>query len=194
MQRRLLEATIDSLFDKGYGGTTTLEVQERAGVSRGALLHHFSSRAELILAAIDHLTRNRVDELVQLAQAEAPASGRIEWAVRLLWSTFQGPLFKVSLELWLAARNDPELLAALRPQERVLGQVIRGMAGEIFGPGLREREGFGDLVEVLGDAMRGAAARSILRSPRSDERLITVWVDYANCQLGKPDMAEAQQG
>src|SRR5205809_3152820 len=102
MQQRLLDATLESLVERGYRGTTTLEVQKRAGVSRGALLHHFTSRSELILAAVEHLTRERVAAVSDLAHEAAPrVRARIEWAVRVLWSTFEGPLFSASLELWL---------------------------------------------------------------------------------------------
>jgi AcrR family transcriptional regulator len=183
MQRRLLDATVASLFEQGYSATTTLEVQQRAGVSRGALLHHYGSRADLMLAAVDHLGRQRVDELVRLAQAAAPRTGRIEWAVKEIWSTFQGPLFIASLELWLAARHDSDLLAALLPKERVLGQMIRTMAREIFGPTLRAAEEFDDVVELLLDAMRGASSRSVLRSDRSDARLLRSWTRLVESRL-----------
>ena len=184
MQRRLLAATVESLYENGYGGTTTLEVQRRAGVSRGALLHHYASRADLMVAAVDHLTRQRMSEVVTLAQATAPTTGRIEWAVGVLWSTFDGPLFTASLELWLAARNDPELLAALLPQERILGQSIRGMAAEVFGEELTSKERFGVALELLLDSMRGAAARSVLRSPKTDDRLLALWIGMLHNQLG----------
>ena len=36
MRARLLEATVDLLVEKGYAGTSTTLVSERAGVSRGA--------------------------------------------------------------------------------------------------------------------------------------------------------------
>ncbi len=175
MQRRLLDATVAALYDKGYGGTTTLEVQHRAGVSRGALLHHYSSRAELMLAAVDHLTRERISGVLTRAQTAPPRAKRIEWAVGVLWSTFEGPLFTASLELWMAARNDPELLAALLPQERILGQAIRTMAADLFGEEARDSASFGEALEVLLDAMRGAAARGVLRQDAHDERLLSSW-------------------
>jgi AcrR family transcriptional regulator len=158
-------------------------VQRRAGVSRGALLHHFSSRAELMLAAVDHLTRQRLEEVLRIARTEAPPSGRFEWAVRILWSTFEGPMFTASLELWMAARNDPGLLAALLPQERVVGESIRGAAAELFGPEASEAEGFDDALTLLVDAMRGAAARAVLRSPGTDERLLELWVGFIEERL-----------
>jgi AcrR family transcriptional regulator len=177
MQRRLLDATVAALYEKGYGGTTTMEVQQRAGVSRGALLHHYASRTELMLAAVEHLTRERIAEVLVLVQASPPRSRqRVAWAVEVLWGTFRGPLYTAALELWLAARNDHELRAALIPQERIVGQTIRSMAGDLFGEKLRGQPGFGEALELLLDAMRGAAARSVLRSADTDDRLLHSWV------------------
>jgi AcrR family transcriptional regulator len=176
MQRRLLDAAVAALYEKGYGGTTTMEVQQRAGVSRGALLHHYSSRTDLMVAAVEHLTRERIAEVISLVRSQAPEEGRVEWAVNVLWETFQGPLFTASLELWLAARNDHELLAALLPQERILGQTIRSMAADLFGSELSSKPGFPEALELLLDAQRGAAARSVLRSTDTDERMLASWV------------------
>jgi AcrR family transcriptional regulator len=185
MQRRLLDATVAALYEKGYGGTTTMEVQQRAGVSRGALLHHYSSRAELMVAAVEHLTRERIAEVLSLVKSQAPAKKRIEWAVGVLWGTFQGPLFAASLELWLAARNDAELLSALLPQERILGQTIRGMAADLFGPEVSSHPGFPEALELLLDAQRGAAARSVLRSTDTDDRMVASWVHLVKNLTGQ---------
>lgn len=184
MQRRLLDATVATLAEKGYSGTTTLEVQQRAGVSRGALLHHYGSRTELMVAAVEHLTRQRMSEVLSVAQQTAPKKNRLEWAVRLVWSTFDGPLFVAALELWMAARSDADLLEALLPQERILGQSIRSMAAELFGPELSGSPEFAAVFETLTDAMRGAAARDVLRAEGSDERLIAGWTAMAARALG----------
>ncbi|HVU62285.1 MAG TPA: helix-turn-helix domain-containing protein [Mycobacteriales bacterium] len=175
MRRRLLDATIATLHDEGFRGTTTRKVQQRAGVSRGALLHHFGSRSELILAAVEHLAKERMGEVVRLAGSPPPRSSRPRWAIEVLWSTFDGPLFAASLELWLAARTDEELLAALVPQERMLGRAIRDIAGDLFGPDSTSSPGFGHDLEILLDAMRGAAARGVLRTATGDRRLLDSW-------------------
>jgi AcrR family transcriptional regulator len=182
MQQRLLDATISSLVDRGYRGTTTLEVQKRAGVSRGALLHHFTSRSELILAAVDHLTRERLAELHERASQSPPRRKRAEWAVRTMWATFEGPLFSASLELWLAARSDAELRDALVPQERLLGKEIAEISAEVFGPELADHERFRSTIAVLLDSMRGAAMRSALRTD-SDARLVASWVQLVERDL-----------
>lgn len=181
-RRRLLEATVSTLCEKGYRGTTTLEVQQRAGVSRGALLHHYGSRAELMVAAIDYVSRERIAAVLLLAQSAPPRHRRVSWAVRELWSTFDGPLFTAAQELWLAARNDPELLATLLPHERIVGSAINGMAAELFGP-LSSHAQFGPALELLLDAMRGAASRSVLLTERTRARLLTEWTVYLTRRL-----------
>lgn len=179
---RLLDATIDALVELGYRGTTTLEVQRRAGVSRGALLYHYTSRSELILAAIEHLGRSRLVVLQELARPPRGRTDRVAWAIRTLWGTVDDRLFQASLELWLAARSDDELRAVLVPQERWVGGAMRVWAADLFGS-VSDHPRFEVVLEVLMDAMRGAAARSVLRSQRGEERLIAEWIRLAKLEL-----------
>src|SRR5262245_55016337 len=120
-RRALLDAAVESLIEVGFARTTTLEVQRRADVSRGALLHHFPSKAELLVAAIDHLAEMRARELKALSaqlpaeatettikasdgagrKASEPAPGRdarTGAVLDLLWQCFSGTFFKVSME------------------------------------------------------------------------------------------------
>src|SRR5579885_2239947 len=62
MRSRLLEATIDCLYEVGYSRTTTIEVAARAGVSRGAQLHHFPTKKRLVLVAVRYLLDKRLEE------------------------------------------------------------------------------------------------------------------------------------
>src|SRR5215212_4750967 len=71
-RRALLDAAIESLIEVGFARTTTLEVQRRADVSRGALLHHFPSKAELLVAVVDHLAEMRAKELKGFAAQLPP--------------------------------------------------------------------------------------------------------------------------
>lgn len=105
----LLDAALDSLVERGYGATTTIEVAKRAGVSRGAQLHHFPTKAELLTAAIDSLFERRNAEFRKAFADFDPGADQLEAAIDLLWSMFQGPTYVAWAELWMAARTDPEL-------------------------------------------------------------------------------------
>src|SRR5882762_5427360 len=106
---RLLDATLECLAELGYARTTTTEIAERGGVSRGAQLHHFPTKAELVTEAVGHLFDRR-DQEFREAFARLPADAdRPRAAVDLLWSMVAGPTFHAWLELVVAARTDVQL-------------------------------------------------------------------------------------
>src|SRR5205814_9733507 len=80
-RRALLDAAVESLIEVGFARTTTLEVQRRADVSRGALLHHFPSKAELLVAAVDHLAEMRAKEMKAFASQLPPDPSRNDGSV-----------------------------------------------------------------------------------------------------------------
>lgn len=130
MRQRILNATVALLVDTGYARTSTWAVCERAGVSRGALLHHFPTRIDLFVAAASHLAQAPLD-LLDARLSATPARDQPKLFLDWLWSTLDGDLFTVGLELLTAARTEPELLKAIRAggdllQQR-LEQIIHGI-------------------------------------------------------------------
>jgi AcrR family transcriptional regulator len=157
----ILDAAVACLVEDGYAGASTLAVQARAGVSRGRLLHHFPSRAQLLVAAAEHLATSLLGDVRRRAAAlmgdEPTGRERVDRAVDLMWTTFQEPPFWAAMELWTAARTDPELRAALREEERRLRAAIRAVADGIWGPEIAGAPLYADLCEVLFTSMRGVA-------------------------------------
>jgi AcrR family transcriptional regulator len=152
----LLDATIASLVEDGYANTTTSRVAERAGLSRGAHLHHFQTRDALMAAAMERLAERRGDFL--LAEAERLPAGRERLAqgLDLLWSGYASPLYQAALDLWTHARTDPELRERLALVERDLDRQTLRVSRMLFGE-LAERPGFEHLVELAAATMRGLA-------------------------------------
>jgi len=157
-QQRLLEATVDCLVEHGYAGATTTVIAERAGVSRGAQLHHYPTRAALVLAAVTHLADRRAQELRTEAQG---LNGDREQVIDMLAAVFTGPLFVAALEVWVAARTDPELRDALVPLEAKVGREMHRLTIELLGadetkPGVREA------VQATLDLLRGLGVANLL--------------------------------
>lgn len=109
----LLEATVACLVDLGYTGTTSAAVAAKAGLSRGAQLHHFGTRDQLVVAAVEYLAQKRLRRVREaLADLSPPATpqgakrsrSRIEpqeAALGLLAEALSGPLYAATLELWV---------------------------------------------------------------------------------------------
>lgn len=162
----LLQATVDCLVEHGYAGTTMQRVQDRAGVSRGAVLHHFNTKEELLVAAVHHVARSQIERIREGAAQDA------ETGLARLRDVMSGPLFLASLELWLAARTEPALRAALLPAEREVGKAIAGLSGDLFGNADRAR------LHGLLALLRGTAMTSVLRDdPALDRQIVQLWVD-----------------
>lgn len=152
----LLDATIDTLIEYGYSGVTTTRVVDRAGVSRGAQIHHFPTKAQLVAEAVRHLAERRSEEAAAQIAKVPEGRGRLEALLDALWKAHAGPLFQASLELWVAARTDAELRASLIKVEREVTGRVWEMAPLMFGA-YAERPDFQARVETALSAMRGLA-------------------------------------
>src|SRR5215475_938179 len=161
-RRALLDAAVQSLIEVGFARTTTLEVQRRAGASRGALLHHFPSKTELLVAAVDHLAEMRARELKVLAAGLPDGKSRTDAVLELLWQCFSGTFFQVAMELRTAARTDPELRPVLVAAERALRDRIILQARTLFGKDVAEHAGLERALDFTLQFMIGAAMTGVL--------------------------------
>lgn len=130
-QQRLMEATVECLVKYGWSGTTTTLVSEQAGVSRGAMLHHFPSKHDLVIAAVEHLMQRRVAEMEARAD-ELPTTNRTRAALDLAAEHFTSDAFTAALELWVAARTDDTLHDAVVRLEREVGLRAHVFAANLF--------------------------------------------------------------
>lgn len=131
-QDALLNATIECLVRDGYREMSTNDVVRQAGSSRGALAHHFPTKADLVRAAVTRLVELRVAEfrmrLADVPDAERTPAG----AAEILWSFVADESFDALLELLVAARRDDDLRAVLRNfPERVNSEALEAF-GEAF--------------------------------------------------------------
>jgi AcrR family transcriptional regulator len=183
MRARLLEATVDCLVERGFAGTSTTLVSERAGVSRGAQLHHFPTKNDLVVAAVEHLTERRGAELAAAAATLPDGPRRTRAVVQMLGDHFASPVFDAALELWVAARSDEHLLAAVGPLEQRVGRETHRLTVELLDadesvPGVRE------MVQATLDLVRGLGlANTISDDTRRRRRILDTWADTLDTVL-----------
>lgn len=184
----ILNAAVECLVADGYERTTTVSVQSRAGVSRGRLLHQFPSRAALLVAAAQHLASAHIAEMEQWITSPDVRPDddgeRCDQATGLLWETFDQPYFWAAMELWNAARTDPNLRSELLVTERQLGRAIEHVVATMYGPTLSSHPAFDELRELLFTSMRGVALTYALRDRgHSSDPHLPVWRRLARSVL-----------
>src|ERR1700712_2304018 len=101
---KLLDAVIACVDEFGYAGATTRRIADRAGVSMGAVTHHFPYRVDLVAAAVEELTERRIAAIgTAVEQLDGTPAERVSAVLDLMWADFSGPLFTVLVKLWIAA-------------------------------------------------------------------------------------------
>jgi AcrR family transcriptional regulator len=154
---RLLDATIESLIEVGYAGTTVRRVTELAGVSVGAQSHHFPHRVDLVVSAFERLAEQRIDNYRERARELPPDREiRVQALLDLLWDDFSSPLFTVALKLWIAAAEDEELRERLVPVEKRIYAGVSELSAEVAGE-LGSEPGFDRRLAVAMNTVAGLA-------------------------------------
>ncbi len=162
-----------SLYEVGFHRTTTQSIEQRAGVTRGALLHHFGAKSILLAEAVRYLVGEWEVQLEQALAADPPLEPQALMA-QFVFRRLDDPLFCAYLEIWVAARTDAELLAVLRPLHKELGARLKSLAAEVFGrPGDEE---FLGRLEIVSAFAHGAALAEILDPPGDEPSLEERWV------------------
>ncbi|MDB5672437.1 MAG: TetR family transcriptional regulator [Alphaproteobacteria bacterium] len=126
---KLIEATIRCIVKLGYAKTTTPQVAAEAGLSRGAMLHHFQDRSALIKAAIVELHEKRLRAFRRAADTETHDTATL---VRIYWKQVQKPAFVAFHELALAARSNPGLARILQPLQVEFRERFNQQADVLF--------------------------------------------------------------
>lgn len=173
---RILDAAVLSLIEQGAARTTTLEVQRKAGVSRGALLHHFPTHAELLAATVHDLVRRNEQSVFATAEKLRNAPNPLERAIRALALMMAEPAFMAELELWALARTDSSLREALLKAERDARKESERVLRTLFAP-VADRPGHDAVIAMTTDFLRGHVLSGVLRrSPVRRQQMISHWV------------------
>ncbi len=158
----VLDATIEALVKYGYHGATSTRIAEISGLTRGAQMHHFKTKAGLVVAALLHIHAKRIEAFQLMAETGGPRS--LEALIEQLWASFNDDVWLAASELWTAARTDAELRVELVPAERTINKRIRDHLTPILA---QSHAGFGledlpprritAIVGLINSVMRGMA-------------------------------------
>jgi AcrR family transcriptional regulator len=166
----LLDSAVQVLIEEGSAGLTTRKVAERAGVSQGTQMHYFPSRGVFLAEAMRHVARKFALELGERYSVRARTErGRFEQFLDMLWEVHMTPVFAATMELWVTARTDPEIRAAMAEVERDATGMIADAARELL-PELMARARARELLDLALATMRGLAVLSFTSGQTEVER------------------------
>ena len=168
----LLDATLEELAEVGYASLTTSSVVARAGVTRGAQAHYFATKAELVVAALRHLTDRLTDEMMTaVGKRGSGERAQYEQILNHLFEVNAGPASTALLELFVASRTDPELAEHLHRFEREVSVRLAETAAAV-GPDFVQRP---DATSLLVTGIATIRGLWLLRAVTSERQIRRQW-------------------
>jgi AcrR family transcriptional regulator len=194
-RERLVAAAIEALHRLGYASISTALVADRAGVSRGAMLHQFPTKADLMAAVVRATFDADVAVYRQGLEGLSDPLDRFLRLVGLAGERFRAPGGVAQTELWNATRSDPELAAVIVPLHHELDsnsyETFRSLYSQIVG-----REDADEIAAIHGlvlAALRGLALDSALApSPRAADAVVRALQDMLTARLTAAKQAAAR--
>lgn len=133
---RVFDAAIACLHESGYAGASTLAVAKRAGLSRGALLKQFATKADLYARLLECLLDELREETIAYVRGHPAGLPRIMAWVDFTWDLYKKPKAFAALEVMLGARADPELseqLAKVGRSRQLIEKQLLNLEFEAMG-------------------------------------------------------------
>lgn len=177
---RLIRATIDALYERGYSAATTIEVAKRARVSRGAMLHHFPTRVDLLLGAAEQIILEQRRYRVEKLEGIEDDWRRFHAAADVSWEVQKQPETIALLEIMMATRSDKDLRRGFAPFIREMA-AMRDASAARLARTLRvpDEKIFGRFIQVHLAALRGLALNLMFtQNPEEVEEARSLLVEY----------------
>jgi len=172
-RRRLLDAAIVCLIDRGYANTTTSEIAERAGLSRGAQLYHFPRKEELLTSAVEHLFQLMFREMKEKVSRLTNENDRRAMAIDLLWEIANGRFMTVWIELIVASRTDAYLRESVSAANDRAAEFIDRSFKELFPRPAAAGDDYDLIPQVVLMLLQGMALEAQTLNPKLVARILT---------------------
>ncbi|KIN70557.1 putative transcriptional regulator [Sulfitobacter noctilucae] len=176
MRKNLIDATLDVIYDLGYRSASTPEFARRAGASRGALVHHFPTRSDIIIAAMEQLLGEGISEIRAVTAKMAQLELSLDDFVDFLWQLFSGRFFYISLEFINEARTDEELRARMVPLVKDFHAAVDSIWAEFEKQADGTPQATRDALNLTVCLVRGMGVQTVLKKdPEYFRSMLDAW-------------------
>jgi AcrR family transcriptional regulator len=130
---RIIAATVAYIDERGLTQTSLQQVAKSAGVTVGAVQHHFASKAELLTAVVADNFQQLPRQLRELTYAARSLEERIGMFVDACWDFCNAPYYQASLQIMLDMRKEEKHPQAAQENfEPWINQTLGHIAEEGF--------------------------------------------------------------
>ena len=166
---KLIRTAIELLYRSGYSATTTVMVAKRAKVSRGAMLHQFRTRVDLLAAVAEHVVTEQQAYRQERLAGVGTGLKRFATAVDVTWELHCQPGSIALLEIMMATRSDATLRKRFAPIIKTF-QLLRRQAAPFVAEDLRSKDVgmVEDLIHLHQVAYRGLAIELMFTSDSTE--------------------------
>jgi AcrR family transcriptional regulator len=161
-QRHLIASAIDVVRKRSYQGATVFEVAKAAGVTPGALQHHFGSRAVLMMRVIHEILRASDASGVPWPSIDLAPEERARRLVKALWErVYEPPRFLAAWSVYFGANTDPQVRDYIAEQRAGLAATLRERFAATF-PELGGGVAAATLADLVLSTLRGIGIARLL--------------------------------
>jgi AcrR family transcriptional regulator len=174
---QITEAAIKCFVEYGYSRTTTTLIAEKAGLSRGAMLHHFPSRLAVVRAAVEHLHSKRLRAFRKAVSKPTPDGDHVRQSVEAYWAHVRHPMFVAFFELAVAARSEKELASILRPAQEAFEREWYDAAVDMFPEWRGRGEQFDLALDLARYVLEGMAISFLTHKETERDQRVLAYLD-----------------
>jgi AcrR family transcriptional regulator len=184
MRRRIVEAAAAEMREVGYARFRTAAVASRAGVSRGAQLHHFPTKDELVFATLSHVFQAALEKTERRAKRLRRGEDALGEIIADAREFFFAPDFFLTLDIVMAASTDRRFRRRVLDLARATRlPAERAWLAALVGTGVAEQQAE-DLLWLTLSIVRGLAIRTLWQNePKRFDRLFALWRDMAGAAM-----------
>lgn len=176
-RQQILDAAVHCIVNLGYAKTTTMLIAEQAGLSRGATLHHFPSKTEVITATVEYLFEKRTRAFINSSKSLPRGNDRVKLAVRAYWDHANHPLFLAFIELSVAARHDEELKRILVPAQTRFDEEWYATAQQMFPEWQKDAKAFNLALTLSQTLIEGIAISHLMHARQDNEDTLLAFLE-----------------
>ena len=167
-RRSVLDAAIKCLFEHGYGATSTVTVAEEAGVSRGAMMHQFPSKADLMTFVVEAVFEEDLALYHEMLADKSAPRERVAAYPLAAWTVMSRPAGVAVLEIFQGSRSDQELATKLAPTYARIEETARSILQQEL-----HRSPSAPLMHLVAGAVRGLSITQVI-APEGEDGIAAI--------------------